>query len=203
MEIKAADVKILRDATGAGMMECKKALQEAGGDIEGAKMLLRERGLASAKKLAERSAGEGIVEAYLHQPDPTLPPKVGVMLELNCATDFVAKTEQFRQLARNIALHIAATRPDYLTREEVPADAVERERELAAKAAEGKPANVVEKIVEGKVNDWFKDRVLLDQVYIRDEAGKMTIAEMLDVAAGDMKEPIRIRRFARFRVGGE
>ena len=99
----AKDVQELRQRTGAGMMECKKALQEAGGDLEQAKLILRERGLASAKKLAERSAGEGIVEAYLHQPDPTLPPKVGVMLELNCATDFVAKTEQFRQLARNIA----------------------------------------------------------------------------------------------------
>ncbi|HEX9695651.1 MAG TPA: translation elongation factor Ts [Actinomycetota bacterium] len=203
MEIKAADVKVLRDATGAGMMECKKALTEAGGDMEKAKTILRERGLASAKKLAERAAGEGIVEAYLHQPDPTLPPKVGVMLELNCATDFVAKTEQFRVLARNIALHIAATRPDYLSREEVAEEDVARERELAAKAAEGKPENVVEKIVEGKLNDWYKDRVLLDQIYIRDEAGKMTIAEMLDHAAGDLKEPIRIRRFARFRVGGE
>ncbi len=205
MEIKAADVKILRDATGAGMMECKKALTEAGGDIDKAKLILRERGLASAKKLSERAAGEGVVEAYLHQPDPNLPPKVGVLLELNCSTDFVAKTEGFRTLARNIALHIAATRPEFLSREEVSPEVVEREMELYRKEAEaaGKPAAATEKIVEGKLKAFYQERVLLDQIYIRDEKGKMTIAEMLDHAAGEMKEPVRIRRFARFRVGGD
>lgn len=204
-EIKAADVKALRDATGAGMMDAKKALTEADGDVEKAKQILREKGLASAKKMAERAAGEGMVEAYLHQPDPNLPPKVGVLLELNCATDFVAKTEGFRTLARNIALHIAATRPEFLSREDVPGDVIEREQEIYKKEAEaaGKPVAAIPKIVEGKLRAFFEERVLLDQIYIRDEKGKMTIAEMLDHAAAEMKEPIRIRRFARFRVGGE
>lgn len=203
MEIKAADVKALRDATGAGMMECKKALQEAKGDVEEAKKLLRERGLASAKKMSERAAGEGLVEAYLHRPDPNLPPKIGALVELNCATDFVAKTDQFRRLARDVALHVAAAQPDYLSRDEVPASTVEREKEIAAKQAEGKPPHVVEKIVEGKLKDWFAERVLLDQIFVRDEKGKITIQDLLDQAAAEMKEPVRIRRFARFRVGGE
>lgn len=204
-EIKAADVKALRDATGAGMMDAKKALTEAGGDVDKAKQILREKGLASAKKLSERSAGEGVVETYLHQPDPTLPPKVGVMVELNCATDFVAKTDGFRSLARNVALHIAAARPEFLSREDVPVDQVEREKEIYKKEAEaaGKPAAAIEKIVEGKLRAFYEERVLLDQIYVRDEAGKLTIAEMLDHAAAEMKEPIRVRRFARFRVGGE
>jgi elongation factor Ts len=203
MEIKATDVKALRDATGAGMMDCKKALTEAGGDLEKAKEVLRLKGLASAKKLSERASNEGIVEAYLHQPDPGMPPKVGVLVELNCATDFVAKTDAFRQLARDIALHIAAARPDYLSREEIDSETVEREKEIIAKQAEGKPANVVEKIVEGKLKDWFAERVLLDQVYIRDEKGKMTIQEMLDARSSEFGEPVRVRRYARFRVGGE
>ncbi|MGH2830082.1 MAG: translation elongation factor Ts [Actinomycetota bacterium] len=205
MEIKAADVKALRDATGAGMMECKKAIAEAGGDMDKAKQILRERGLASAKKLSERAAGEGVVEAYLHQPDPTLPPKVGVLVELNCATDFVAKTEGFRTLARNLALHVAASRPEYLSREEVPAGVIERETEIYRKEAEAqnKPAAAMEKIVEGKLRAFYEERVLLNQIYVRAEDGKTTIAEMLDSAAAEMKEPVRVRRFARFRVGGE
>lgn len=203
MEIKAADVKALRDATGAGMMECKKALTEADGDVVKAKQILRERGLASAKKMSERAAGEGLIEAYLHQPDPSLPPKVGVLVELNCATDFVAKTEQFRRLARDVALHIAAAQPDYVSRDDVPAETVEREKEIAAKQAEGKPPHVVEKIVEGKVREWFAERVLLDQIFVRDEARRTTIQDLLDQAAAEMKEPIRVRRFSRFRVGGD
>lgn len=203
MDIKATDVKALRDATGAGMMDAKNALVDAGGDMEQAKKVLREKGLASAKKLSERAAGEGVVEAYLHQPDPSLPPKVGVMLELNCSTDFVAKTEGFRTLARNIALHITAARPEFLSREEIAADVIEREREIYQKEAEaaGKPAAAIEKIVEGKLKAYFEERVLLDQKYIRDDS--MTVGEMLDHAAAEMKEPVRIRRFARFRVGGE
>jgi elongation factor Ts len=203
LEIKATDVKALRDATGAGMMDCKKALTEAGGDLSKAKEILRLKGLASAKKLSERVSNEGIVEAYLHQPDPGMPPKVGVLVELNCATDFVAKTDAFRQLARDIALHIAAARPDYLSSDEIDAETVEREKEIIAKQAEGKPANVVSKIVEGKIKDWFAERVLLDQVYIRDEKGKMTIQAMLDARSSEFGEPVRVRRFARFRVGGD
>jgi len=200
-EIKPADVKRLRDETGAGMMDCKNALVEADGVVERAKQILRERGLATAKKLSERAAEEGVVGAYLHAPDPGMPPKVGVLVELNCSTDFVAKTPEFRQLARDVALHIAAARPSYVSREEVPGDVIEREREIYAKQAEGKPAHVVEKIVEGKLKDFYAEHCLLDQPYVRDD--KRTVGEMLDAAAAEMKEPIRVRRFARFRVGGE
>ena len=203
MDISAKDVKALRDATGAGMMDCKAALVEAGGDVDKAKEVLRLKGLSSAKKLSERASNEGVVESYLHTPDPGMPAKVGVLVELNCSTDFVAKTDEFRKLARDIALHIAALRPDYVSRDDVPEETVDREREIVAKQAEGKPAHVVDKIVEGKINDWFADRVLLDQIYVRDDQGKTTIGDMLDRASADFGEPVRVRRFARFRVGGE
>ena len=199
MEIKATDVKALRDATGAGMMECKKALQEANGDMEEAKKLLRERGIAKVGKLAERTAGEGVVEAYLHAPDPMLPAKVGVLVELNCATDFVAKTDEFRTLARNIALHVAAAQPSYISRDEVPADVVEREKEIYAKQAEGKPENVVAKIVEGKLNSFFEQACLLDQPSIRDP--KVKVADMVQSVIGKLGENIAVARFARFKVG--
>jgi elongation factor Ts len=199
--IKSEDVKRLREETGAGMMDCKRALEEAGGDVERAKQLLRERGMATQKKMAERSAEEGVVEAYLHAPDPGMPPKVGVLVELNCSTDFVAKTPEFRRAAKEIALHIAAARPTYIAREDIPGDVVEREREIYAKQAEGKPAHVVEKIVEGKLKDFFAEHCLLDQPYIRDD--KKTIGQLLDELAAQMKEPVRLRRFARFRVGGD
>ena len=203
MEIKAADVKLLRDRTGAGMMDAKKALQDAEGDIERATMLLRERGLASAKKYSEREAAEGIVEAYLHAPDPTLPAKLGVLIELNCATDFVAKTERFRNLAREIALHISFAKPAYLSREEVPQDIIDRERELFAKQAEGKPENVVEKIIAGKLEGFFAESpggCLLDQKYIRDDS--KTIAQLLDETSAELKEPVKVGGFAFFKVGG-
>ncbi len=202
-EIKASDVKTLRDATGAGMMDCKAALQEADGDFEKAKEILRLKGLAKSQKLSERSADEGVVESYLHTPDPGMPPKVGVLVELNCSTDFVAKTDGFRKLARDIALHIAATRPDYLSREDVPEEVIARERSIAAEQAKGKPDHVVEKIVEGRLKDWFQERVLLEQIHIRDDKGKETIQDMLDKTTAEVGEPVRIRRFARFRVGGE
>ena len=203
MEIKAADVKALREATGAGMMDCKKALADAGGDLEKAKQLLREKGLASAKKLSERAAGEGVVISYLHAPDPGMPPKLGVLLELNCATDFVAKTEDFQGLARSIAMHISFSQPDYLARDEVPEETVEREKEIYRKEAEAqnKPAAAIEKIVEGKLKAFYEERVLLDQKYIRDD--KVTIQGLLDETSAKLGEPVRVRRFARFRVGGE
>ena len=202
-EITAKDVQKLRQETGAGMMDCKRALQEADGDIEKAKEVLRLKGLAKSQKLSERSADEGVVEAYLHTPDPGMPPKVGVLVELNCSTDFVAKTDGFRKLARDIALHIAAARPDYLSREDVPEEVVERERTIAAEQAAGKPENIVEKIVEGRLKDWYAERVLLEQIHIRDDKGKETIQDMLDKATAEVGEPVRVRRFARFRVGGE
>jgi elongation factor Ts len=201
MEITAAQVKALRDATGAGMMDCKAALQDAGGDFEQARRLLRERGQASAGKRAGRRTDEGIVESYLHTPDPNLPPKLGVLVELDCETDFVAKTEQFRSLARNLALHVAAADPAYVSREDVPAEELAREREIYAKQAEGKPAHVVERIVDGRLNDYYKQVVLLDQEYIRDTS--RTIRQMLDELSGTLGEKLVVRRFVRFRVGDE
>ena len=199
MEITAAQVKALREATGAGMMDCKKALVEAGGDMDKARQLLREKGLADASKKQGRTANEGIVEAYLHTPDPNLPSKLGVLLELDCETDFVAKTEQFRRLARNIAMHIAAAAPVYVSRDEIPADELEREREIYAKQAEGKPAHIVERIVDGKLKDYYKQVVLADQEYIRDPG--VTIQQMLDEHSSKLGEKLAIRRFVRFRVG--
>jgi elongation factor Ts len=139
------------------------------------------------------------VDSYLHTPDPNLPPKLGVLLELDCETDFVAKTEQFRSLARNLALHIAAASPLYVTREEVPADDVAREREIYAKQAEGKPEHIVERSVDGKLNDYYKQVVLLDQEYIRDSS--TTIQRMLDEHSAKLGEKLVVRRFVRFRVG--
>jgi elongation factor Ts len=198
-EISAGLVKQLRDETGAGMMDCKRALQETGGDLEAAKRLLRERGLASAGKRLGRATNEGIVEAYLHTPDPNLPPKLGVLVELNCETDFVAKTEQFRSLARSLALHIAAADPAYVGREDVPADELAREREIYAKQAEGKPAHIVDRIVEGKLNDYYKQVTLLDQDFVRDTS--TSVGQMLDEASATLGERLVVRRFVRFRVG--
>lgn len=197
--MSADDVKRLRADTGAGILECKKALEETGGDFEKAKDLLRTRGLAAAKKYAERAAEEGLVYAYLHKPSPDLPAKLGVMLELNCATDFVAKNEKFGKVAHEIALHIAFANPQYLSRDEVPADVLEREKEIYAKQAEGKPDNVVDKIVSGKIEAFYVDNCLLDQKYIRDD--KKTIAQVLDEVSAELKEPVKVRRFSYFRVG--
>lgn len=201
MEIKATDVKALRDATGAGMMDAKRALTEAGGDVERAKQLLREWGVTKAAKLSERSAEEGVVDAYLHAPDPNLPAKVGVLVELNCSTDFAAKTERFRDLAREIAMHIAAASPSVVSREQLPPEMVEAEREIIRKQAktEGKPDNVVEKIVEGRLNAFFAIHCLLDQAWVRDE--KRTIAQLLQEVSADVGEPVKVRRFARYRLG--
>jgi len=199
MEITAAQVKVLRDATGAGMMDCKKALQDAGGDMEQAKKILREAGKAGLDKRADRVAAEGVIDAYLHTPDPNLPPKLGVLVEVGCETDFVAKTDEFQQLAHGIALHIAAANPAYLSRDDVPADVLEREREVYAKQAEGKPANIVERIVEGKLKDFYKQVVLLDQPYVRGSGE--TVQEELDAYATKVREKLVIRRFSRFRVG--
>jgi elongation factor Ts len=199
MEITAAQVKALRDATGAGMMDSKQALQEADGDFEKAKQILREAGKAGIDKRAGRGAGEGVIEAYLHTPDPNLPPKLGVLVELDCETDFVAKTEEFRRLARDIALHIAAADPAYVGRDDIPAEVIEREREIYAKQAEGKPAQVVDRIVDGKLKDFYKQVVLLDQPFVRDQS--QTIQELLDAYSAKVREKLVLRRFRRFKVG--
>jgi elongation factor Ts len=199
MEITTAQVKALRDATGAGMMDCKNALEDAGGDLERAKTILREKGLASAGKRAGRTTNQGVVEAYLHTPDPNLPPKLGVLVELDCETDFVAKTEEFQTLARDIAVHVAAADPAYVSREDVPSEVLEREREIYAKQAEGKPAHVVDRIVDGKLNDFYKQVALLEQEYVRDSS--QTIRELLDGYSAKVGEKLVLRRFSRFKVG--
>jgi elongation factor Ts len=201
MEITAAQVKALRDATGAGMMDCKQALQDAGGDLERAKQILREAGKAGVQKRAGRSATQGVVDAYLHTPDPNLPPKLGVLVELDCETDFVAKTDEFQRLAHEIALHIAVADPAYLRREDVPDNVIKQEREIYATQAEGKPDHIVERIVEGKLKDFYQQVVLLDQPYIRDD--KQTIQDLLDAYSAKVREKLVLRRFVRYKVGDD
>jgi elongation factor Ts len=200
-EINAKDVKALRDATGAGMMECKKALTEAGGDLEAAKRILREKGLADAAKRTGRSASEGIVYAYMHRPTPDYPAKLGVLLELNCETDFVAKTEAFERLAKDIAMHISFSDPSWTTRDQVPQNVLDEESAIYAKQAKdsGKPDNVIEKIVAGKLESFYKDNVLLDQEWIQDK--DKTISQLVDEARASMGENVSIGRFSRIRVG--
>ncbi|HVF53184.1 MAG TPA: translation elongation factor Ts [Actinomycetota bacterium] len=200
-DINAKDVKALRDATGAGMMDCKKALAEANGDLEAAKRLLREKGLADAAKRSGRVATEGIVYAYMHQPQPNYPSKLGVLIELNCETDFVAKTEKFERLAKDIAMHISFADPSWTTRDEVPQDVLEEESAIYAKQAKdsGKPDNVIDKIVAGKLEAFYKERVLLDQEWIQDKS--KTISILLDEAKASMGENVSLGRFSRIRVG--
>ena len=200
-DINAQDVKRLREATGAGMMDCKKALTEAGGDFDAALRLLREKGLAAAQKKGGRSTGDGIVYAYMHRPQPDYPPKLAVLLELNCETDFVAKTEQFERLAKDIAMHISFADPQWTTRDEVPQNILDDESAIYAKQAQdsGKPENVIEKIVQGKLEGFYKERVLLDQEWIQDKS--KSIQQVIDEARATMGENITIGRFCRIRVG--
>ena len=194
--ISADQVKMLRDRTGAGFMECKAALTEAGGDIEAATTILRKRGLAQAAKKAGRSTSQGAVGSYIHMGG-----KIGVLVEVNCESDFVARTDQFASLVKEIAMHIAAADPKYVRREEVPADALEKEREIyrAQFAQSGKPANVIDKIVDGKLDSYYEQVVLLDQKFIRDD--KLKVSQIIADATAKMGENITISRFARFKVG--
>ena len=200
-EISAKDVKALRDATGAGMMDCKKALAEANGDLDAAKRILREKGLADAAKRTGRATSEGIVYTYLHRPDPNYPPKLGVLLELNCETDFVAKTEAFERLAKDIAMHVSFADPSWSEKEQVPQQVIDEESAIYAKQARdsGKPDNVIEKIVAGKLESFYKENVLLQQEWIQDK--DKTIADLLAEAKASMGENISIGRFCRIRVG--
>jgi len=200
-DINAQDVKKLREATGAGMMDCKKALTEADGDFDAALRLLRERGLAAAQKKAGRTTGEGIVYSYMHRPQPDYPAKLAVLLELNCETDFVAKTEQFERLAKDIAMHISFADPQWTMRDEVPQNIIDDESAIYAKQAKdsGKPENVIEKIVQGKLEGFYKERVLLDQEWIQDKS--KTIQQVIDEARSSMGENITVGRFCRIRVG--
>jgi elongation factor Ts len=196
MEITAEQVKRLRDKTGAGMMECKKALIEAGGDEDEAVTILRKRGLAQAAKRSGRSTSEGLVGSYIHMGG-----KIGVLVEVNCESDFVARTEPFQTLVKELALHIAAADPKYVSREQVPAEALEHERSIyrAQFEGSGKPAAVVDKIVEGKLGAFFSQTVLLDQPSIRDAA--VTVAQLIAATAATLGENVSVARFVRFKVG--
>lgn len=200
-DISAQDVKALRDATGAGMMDCKKALAEAGGDLEAAKRILREKGLADAAKRTGRAASEGIVYAYMHRPDPNYPPKLAVLIELNCETDFVAKTEAFERLAKDIAMHISFADPSWKTRQEVPQSVIQEESDIYAKQARdsGKPQQVIDKVVAGRIESFYKENVLMDQEWIQDKA--TSIAGLIDQAKSSMGENISVGRYCRVRVG--
>lgn len=194
--ITAAMVKQLRDATGAGMMECKAALTEAKGDLEAATTILRKRGLATATKKAGRSTNEGMIGHYIHMGG-----KIGVLVEVNCESDFVARTEEFQNLVKETAMHIAAASPQYVRREDVPADILERERGIYRGQMEGqnKPPAVIEKIVEGKLNSFYEQVCLLDQPSVRDP--KVTIGQLVTQTIAKMGENIAISRFVRFKLG--
>lgn len=194
--VSAAMVKELREITGAGMMDCKKALVETNGDMEKAVDFLREKGLAAAAKKAGRVAAEGVVEAYIHGGG-----RIGVMVEVNCETDFVAKTDDFKDLARDIAMQIAATNPLYVRREEVDPSLVEHEREVLRAQAlnEGKPEKIVEKMIAGRIEKYYKEICLMEQVFIKD--ADQTIAELINGKIAKIGENISIRRFSRFQLG--
>lgn len=196
MEIPAALVKELREKTGAGMMECKAALQEAGGDLEKAVTILRKRGLASAARKAGRTTSEGIVSAYIHPGG-----KIGVLVEVNCETDFVARTDDFQQLVRDLAMHIAATDPKYVRREEVTEDILERERDVYRDQAKlsGKPEAILGKIVEGKVARYFAENCLYDQSFVKNP--DTTVKEHIDSKIATIKENISVKRFVRYKIG--
>jgi len=197
-DINAGIVKDLREKTGAGMMDCKKALQECGGDIEKAITILREKGAAVLAKRESKTASEGTVETYIHTGG-----KIGVLVELSCETDFVAKTDDFKELAKDIAMHISWSNPEYLTREDIPAEKLEAEREVHRQWAmnQGKPEAALPKIVEGRMDKFFSTVVLMDQPFIKNE--DTTIGELIREKAGKLGEKMEIRRFVRFRVGEE
>lgn len=206
MAITAEQVKVLRDKTGAGMMECKAALTEANGDVEAAVTVLRKRGLAKAASRSGRATKQGAVGTYIHMPiaDGSGPfgfAKLGVLVEVNCESDFVAKTEDFKTLVKELAMQVAAADPKWITREQVPAGEVDKEKEIyrAQMADSGKPAPVIEKIVEGKLGSFFERVCLLDQVSVRD--GSIKVSQMIAAAVAKTGENITVSRFARFKLG--
>ncbi|MBA9086100.1 elongation factor Ts [Fontibacillus solani] len=196
MAVDAKAVKELREKTGAGMLDCKKALEEANGDLTKATELLREKGLAAAANKAGRIATEGVVESYIHAGG-----RIGVLVEINCETDFVAKTDQFKEFARDIAMHIAASSPRYVRREEVPQEDVEKEKEILKAQAlnEGKPEKIVEKMVEGRIGKYYEEFCLLEQSFVKDP--DKTISHLLNEKISTIGENISIRRFVRFELG--
>lgn len=196
MAVSASAVKELRERTGAGMLDCKKALDETNGDIDKAIAVLREKGLSAAANKAGRIATEGVVESYIHAGG-----RIGVLVEINCETDFVGKTDQFKEFARDIAMHIAAANPKYVRREEVPTEELDKEKEILKNQAlnEGKPEKIVEKMVEGRINKYYEEYCLLEQSFIKDP--DKTISTLLNEKISTIGENISIRRFARFELG--
>ena len=200
-KVSAADVKALREMTGAGMMDCKEALEESGGDVDKAQEILRVKGAASAAKRGERGTGEGVIASYVHATG-----KVGVLVEVQCETDFVARNEEFQDFAREIAIHIAAMNPTVVSVEDLPEEEVENERRLFAETAkaDGKPDDVIDKIVEGQISKWAAERSLLDQEHFNaDRYEGKTIEELRTEVAAKTGENVRIARFARFEVGAD
>jgi elongation factor Ts len=195
-EVNPALVKQLREKTNAGMMDCKKALVESGGDLNKAEDILRKKGIASASKKASRVAKEGVVASYIH-----LHGKVGVLVEINCETDFVAKNESFRDFVKDVTLHIAAAHPLYVSRDQVPVESIEREREIYRDQVKGKPENVTEKIVNGKLDKFFASVCLLDQAFVKNP--DQTVKELVAAKIAELGENIVIRRFTRYAVGEE
>jgi len=194
---KAEEIKHLREMTDAPMMDCRRVLVEANGDTDRARQLLLERGAAQAQKKAERVANEGVVASYIHAGG-----KIGVLVEVNSETDFVARSQKFAELARDVAMHIAAMSPKYVDRSNVPPDVVNRLREeLRAGVPANKPPEIVEKIVEGKLNKWYEESVLLEQPFVKDD--EITVGDRINAAIGALGENIRIRRFAKFALGEE
>jgi elongation factor Ts len=198
----AADAKTvmeLRDRTGAGVMDCKSALQASDGNLDAAVEFLRKKGLADAKKREGRDAKDGLVHAYIHAGA-----KLGALVEVNCETDFVAKTDAFQGLVRDLAMQVAASNPTYVSREDVPATVLEKEREIyrGQMADQKKPAQVIDKIVEGKLEKFFSEQCLLEQPYIKDGTGKIRVKDLVDQVNAATKEKVLVKRFARFQVGG-
>lgn len=192
---KADEIKALREETSAPMMDCRKALVEANGDVARAKALLLERGAAQAEKKSERSANEGLVAGYIHAGG-----KIGVLVEVNSETDFVARNPKFAELTRDLAMHIAAMSPQYLDRASVPDDVVAKVREeFRAAVPAGKPPEVAEKIVEGKLNKWYEEHVLLDQPFVKDDS--LSVSDLINAAVGSLGEKIQVRRFTKFALG--
>ncbi len=199
MAADAKTVMALRDRTGAGVMDCKAALQASDGDLAAAVQFLRKKGLADAKKRESRDAKDGLVHAYIH-----LGAKLGVLIEVNCETDFVAKTDAFQELVRDLAMQVAASNPSYVAREDVPATILEKEREIyrGQVAEQKKPPQVVDKIVEGKLEKFFSEQCLLEQPFVKDGSGKTRVKDLVDQVNAATKEKVVVKRFARFQVGG-
>jgi elongation factor Ts len=198
MASSAELVKELRERTGAGVMDCKAALEASQGDMPAAIEHLRKKGLAMAAKKAHREARDGVVASYIHAGN-----KIGVLVEVNCETDFVARTDDFQQLVKDVAMQVAAANPQYVSREQVPADVIDKEREIYAQqvAAERKPAHVIEKIVEGKLEKYYTETCLLEQPFIRDPSGKTKVRDLVDQATAKLGERVLVKRFSRFQVG--